>query len=518
MAIGSENFQKAMAAKTRTGLDAEVIYENIPVGSMEGYTDSASDMAPVSNLAQVNDFESQNTRYATLEDGRWLLDGSYEYLDDEDVQQGQIGYWSSMLCDSAGIFATAPQYTRQLSKAYSVAGFFLSFDPDGGECAEDFTLTLYNQQTQVVQYKITGNQETRLLLERPSNNFDRVVVTLQKWSRGYRRARITEFTVGIARIFGAAELVDPNYVRVLREIDPTSDTLPESTVRFSVDNRDKKYDMLNPTGIWPYIGQRQKVRVKMGLKNEKLPVGIYYLAEWQGEDGRVRFEARDVISFLDTPFPDTYYNGTTLQRIALDALAKAGVQDYTLDASLADIAVKGNVANVTCRDVIRYTAMAAGLMCMTDRTTGAFLMLPVPAVSSGITLAYNVIPEPKTPLNKAVSTITLFYYTWSSATNYQRTQVDISTGVENGETLTLPDNPFINTLAMAQVIGERRKQALLERLGASITWRQNPALDVGERINVQIPFGILQGTLITRQELFYNGGISGSAETKGGTA
>ena len=86
----------------------EIVDPDITYGTV-----NSSGAAAFSKGAQLHDKElSMNSRYATLEPGRWLLDGSFRLIPDDPAQlTGEVGFVGDVLSGEGGTFAS-PVYAE----------------------------------------------------------------------------------------------------------------------------------------------------------------------------------------------------------------------------------------------------------------------------------------------------------------------------------------------------------------------------------------------------------------------
>lgn len=94
-------------------------YENIPTGSMANSTTDATEKLSYStNFVNMNDFKTYRSvpKYATLEQGRNLLDSSFINVPDN---PSGYGYCSSIITDNNGDFASDIVITRTYTQNYT---------------------------------------------------------------------------------------------------------------------------------------------------------------------------------------------------------------------------------------------------------------------------------------------------------------------------------------------------------------------------------------------------------------
>ena len=100
-------------------VEIKATYENIPYGSMENSTTTGTYALNYStNFVNFDDFKRQRTvpKYATLEQGRNLLDGTFINLPSDPVG---YGYISSIITDENGDFEDDIVITRTYTVNYT---------------------------------------------------------------------------------------------------------------------------------------------------------------------------------------------------------------------------------------------------------------------------------------------------------------------------------------------------------------------------------------------------------------
>ena len=134
----SQSWYQAITADARRILISAII--SIIDPDMEYGAVTSQSAAPYSQPEQIHDKEFTLMPYATLEDNRWVLDGTFSLVPDNNQPTGQVAYVSGDLCGADGTFATA-QYVEMgfsnVSILQACTIFFPEADYDG--VADSFT-------------------------------------------------------------------------------------------------------------------------------------------------------------------------------------------------------------------------------------------------------------------------------------------------------------------------------------------------------------------------------------------
>lgn len=117
-------------------VDPDITYETV----------NSSGAAAFSKGQQLHDKElSLNSRYATLEPGLWLLDGSFRLIPDDPTQlTGEVGFVGDVLSGEDDSFAS-PVYAELIFSNCSIlqaCSVYFSDDAIDG-IAEDFSVVVY---------------------------------------------------------------------------------------------------------------------------------------------------------------------------------------------------------------------------------------------------------------------------------------------------------------------------------------------------------------------------------------
>jgi hypothetical protein len=504
------------AIKGRVTLDITDVTAESDVSSIVTNTEAAY----ISSLLQLNDDSRTTTRrLATWETNRTFLDGSFSFPDDTVSNNGEIGYVSDSICNSSGVFVLQPVVTFAFGTLHSSAGLTIMFDPESGECAKDFNVSVYDASDVLIySADVTGNTLTSCEVGGQFLNYKKIVFTIKKWSVGNRRARVAEFDFGIVRIYDGDKLVSFNLVE---DFDLTTGSVPSPEFKFTVDNIDRAFNILNPTGFFKYLQQRQSLTVEMGLERvdgtlEYLQIGKYLLWEWVSEEGTITatFTGR---TYLDLMGNYTYERLTTasksLKDLAIEILAICGITNYSIDDALASITTNSLANKVDCKTALQMVALA-GMCNIFVSSNGTITLKRVGSITTPADRVDldNAYAEPKIELEKIVKQVNVTYFT-NLTTAAIGTATD--TDVVFGDTLNLNNNTFINTLAQSQAVATWILNQKKYRAKYVNNWRGNPAHELGDPIGIENTYGADMNAYVTKQTLDYQGYLSAQTEAKG---
>ncbi len=540
----SQAYKQAIYAPTRK-TTAKVTFEILDNEAYDDNTSFVTGEAPISRKSQLtNKVRTMTHKYATFERDYWKLDGSFYIPPLPGEDDSELGWWSDAICNADGVFSPHQIVEFTFGEEHNSMGITITFDPMAKEYASDFDIDVYRLDDTLIQSEqVVGNTSPVYVMIHGLDNYGKIVITIKKWAKPYRRARITEVDFGVIKEYQNDKLIKLN---ILEEMNIVGDNLPANELKFTVDNSSREFNILNPEGFYRFFKEWQEVLASIGIEVaedefEYLPFKKYYLTDWQSDEGALTttFTARNIFEKLEQEEYEYAGVGTiSLYDLAEDVLITAGLEEYQIDPALSEIITQGFIEKITARKALQYIGIAGKAAVYQDRqgvlqikqfrtldevTTylvycGApdiYCGTASPAVDYGYDMKNisfdNVYREPQIKLDKLLKTLVMVTYD-----NEVTQELSFSNlGVKEGVTFKL-DNPLINTEAHAEevaawIIAESNLRALYQ-----VNWRQNPCLECGDIVLVEDSFDAKKQSRIIKQEFEYQGYLSGKTETKGG--
>lgn len=484
-------------------------------------TINATEQFALSNMFQlIDDVRENSSNVITWEKDRVKLDGSFSFAAPKLLDNKTVGFVSKVMSDVNGVFPSGQEIQLEIyfRSLHSSAGITVSFDPLTGECAKDFIVLAYNGGTEVKRVTIADNTEAIRVVEGQFQNYNRITVIVTKWSKPYRRARVAEIDFGVVKTYDDSKLIRFNFVE---ETDLTSGTLPITEFTFTVDNSDRAFNILNPTGVYAYLQKRQQVIGQLGVVVNGVPrfitLGNFLLSDWANDEGSMTatFKATTKVDLMDSvDYESLTVRNVKLSVMAMEILSKAGVYDYVLDPALDTIYTNSLVEKMSCREALKMVAIAGECTIYTNRDNKVVLKkFPTTLPASVDRIDFdNVYEEPKISLDKIVKSVEVLYYTDLET----GTSVTVNNaGVDSGELLKLEGNTLINTSARAQAVANWILKQKSYRGTYEINWRGNPAHELADIVSIENGFGVDKDAILVRNELNYEGYLQGTTKAKG---
>lgn len=519
----SENYKAAVYAPERTA-KARVTFDISDVTAAEDVnTINTTAESLISDKKQlINKNREQSYNLETCEPDRFKLDGSFCFADDNISNNGEIGFVSDNLCGDDGSFAVYPEVTFNFNNNHSSMGLTITFDVLNNEYASDFNVTAYDSNNAIItSVDITGNTLVQAVPIGQLYNYRKVVVLIKKWSTPYRRARICEVDFGVVRVYQDNNLIK---MSLTEDMDLTGSSLPTPEFKFTVDNVNREFNILNPQGFYKFLQQRQQVIPEIGIEaagtTEYVQLGNYLLMEWQSDEGAITasFTARTI---LETMSSFDYENlaaksNYSLYQMAIDIFEICGITDYQIDDSLKSLYTLGLIKKTSCRSVLQMIAIAACANVYITRTNTIVIKLsPLNMEASIDTITMdNMYDEPQITLDNIVKSVSVSYY--SDLDNKSDSVVN-NGDVTSGDALSLEDNTLINTSEQATNVANWILRQKNYRAIYTINWRGNPAHEINDVTNIENSYGQDKSAIIVKNEIDYQGYLSAKTEARGST-
>jgi hypothetical protein len=516
----SDRYKEAVYAPARTA-KARVTFDISDVTAAGDVTSiTTTSQAVLSNKAQLINKNREQYNFASFEPDRFKLDGSFMFADENIANNGELGFVSDILSGADGSFATPPALTFQFGSNHSSMGLTITFDPNANEYATDFTMTAYDVNNNVIDsVSVTGNDKAQVTPIGQLYQYRKITVVIHKWCKPQRRARVAEVDFGVVRVYKDNNLIKAS---LIEEFDIITSTIPSPEFKFTVDNANREFNILNPAGFYKFLQERQQVIPEVGIDTggliEYIPLGNYLLTEWVSDEGSLTatFTARtnlDLMSGFDYEnlIEKSSYN---LYQMAVEIFNLCGISNYYLDLGLQNISTKGLVENANCRDVLQMIAIAgcANIYVTRDNTITVKICTETLGNSQDEIDMDNMYSEPQIELDKVVKSVLVTYY--SDLDTKQTVGVD-NIGITKGDVLKVETNTLINNEAHAVNVANWILRQRNYRAKYSINWRGNPAHELNDIALIDNTYGTPKKAIITKNSIEYQGYLSAKTEARG---
>lgn len=497
--------------------DIRVKFELVDTDAAEDATPAATSEATISNLAQVHNRNDKMTKkMATLEKDYFLLDGSFELPDESD--NGEIGWWSGEISDENRILITPQVLEFNFTKDHSSVGFTIFFDNKANEYASDFTIKVYDSMGILMDEDIvTDNNSNVYVSDMPVDRYRKVVITFTKTSKPYRRIRVCEVLFGIVEIFDKDNTTKMN---LLYEVSLNAESFSSHELDITIDNSDKKYNMINPDGIYKYLQQGQELSAEMGVGEErsveKVNMGKFFYSYSQAEDDSItaRITAHDLSFTLVSSRCRLGETGTwTVSEAVTAVIADSGLNiTAIIPSNIGNRIINKCIPyNLSHREAFRMIAQAAMCTCYFNRDDElVFAELSVSETAVDILDNDNMSVPAKVKDTGRINRIELIVNDQYAETETIYTASNIETG-ENERVKTF-ENPLAhdgqNVVNWLLAIEQMRIKYELQERG-------NPAREIADIVKIYDAYNENRNAIITREEYMYDGTLTANTEARG---
>lgn len=369
----SDEFKKSVYAPSRM-TKAKVRFEILDTEAFKDNTKAATGEALISRLNQVtNKIRKMDNKYAVFEKNYFKLDGSFILPPrSNEMINSELGWWSNTLCNDEGFFDPYQVLEFNFTKEHSSMGLTLYFDILNEECASDFDIDIFDQSGNTIKHEsIINNKDFRYIYICQLAGYTKIIITIKKWCKPYRRAKVVEVDFGIIKEYEDNTLINMN---LIQELDLTSSTLPADEFKFTVDNSNKEFNVLNPQGFYAFLQQGQEVFTEIGVELDSgevefIQVGKYYLKDCQSDEGALTttFTARDLLDSLSNDeIESSTVRDITLYDMAVEVMEASGIEDYVLSDNLKLIHTNGLYQKISYRNLLQLIAVAGMCIVYTD--------------------------------------------------------------------------------------------------------------------------------------------------------
>jgi len=468
----------------------------------------------------INKKREPSINIATFEPNRFKLDGSFSFADDTMVNNGELGFVSDNLSDAYGDFSLQPTMAFTFNNPHSSMGITLTFDVFNDEYATEFIINAYDGANNLILSKhVVDNDLVQVAAIGQFFLYKKIEVIIIKWSKPFRRFRVVEVDFGVVRVYTDKSLISMNYIE---EMDIISKNISAAEFKFTVDNLNKEFNILNPEGFYKFLQERQtatpEIGVVTGATTEYIPLGEFYLRDWISDEGSSTstFTARSIIEIMDGYDYDNLVvkSNYSLYQMTLDIFAICGIVNFEIDQTLKNLFTNGLVKKTTCRNVLQMIATAGMCNVYVDRLAKLFIKQSPLAIGEAVdTIALKDMPkEPQIKLDNIVKRVEVLYYSNLDTNSLYFEEVP---GVKEGEKIRIENNTLINTLAQATNVAKWILRQMNYRAMYTANWRQNPAHELNDVVIVEDSYNQNNKAIITKIELIYQGYLEGKTEARG---
>lgn len=504
----------------------EISYDSILSGLQESaspYSANNTEQLVFSNAENLTKEKDRPlVKYATGELNLHVLDGSFTLPPSSEPYKdgGLISYG---IVSDGNYPVISFEFPKNTHKAFQ-PGITIVWSNSLDEYATDFIVRAFGKDEEYDDWggssytvaNVQGNKD--VYCEIPADftlkpdELWRFDITVKKWSVPNRRARVEWIFFGFQKVYDKKDIVSYTHTS---SRDPISGQLSKDSIEFSLDNSDKKWDAINPKGMYKYLYERQPVNVRYGMEVDGeiqwINGGKYFLSEWSTPSNGLEasFVARDAFEFLMT----SNYTGRkvgTLYQMCYDALeTTSSISNFYISEELKEYStdISGENTSYKNSDILQLAANAAG-MALYQTRDGQIRIERVNMVASSDDEIYEI------PI--------INNYQWPEISFAARVK-DVSCNI-NGTEHLYPENSNLEGVTQT-VSNELLTEEMLKKSKNSITeayatlanrkkveleYRASPHVDAFDHVKFNHNYGYASNVFVTESKYQYTGCFKGT--------
>lgn len=504
----------------------EISYDSILSGLQESaspYSAKNTEQLVFSNAENLTKEKDRPlVKYATGELNLHVLDGSFTLPPSSEPYKdgGLISYG---IVSDGNYPVISFEFPKNTHKAFQ-PGITIVWSNSLDEYATDFIVRAFGKNEEYDDWggssytvaNVQGNKDVycEILADFTLNPDElwRFDITVKKWSIPNRRARVEWIFFGFQKVYEKKDIVSYTHTS---SRDPISGQLSKDSIEFSLDNSDKKWDAINPKGMYKYLYERQPVNVRYGMEVDGeiqwINGGKYFLSEWSTPSNGLEasFVARDAFEFLMT----SNYTGRkvgTLYQMCYDALeTTSSISSFYISEELKEYStdISGENTSYKNSDILQLAANAAG-MALYQTRDGQIRIERVNMVASSDDEIYEI------PI--------INNYQWPEISFAARVK-DVSCNI-NGTEHLYPENSNLEGVTQT-VSNELLTEEMLKKSKNSITeayatlanrkkveleYRASPHVDAFDHVKFNHNYGYASNVFVTESKYQYTGCFKGT--------
>ncbi len=326
-------------------MSVKIVYQDIAAGAAEDAAATTQDAKPFCSPDRLPFEEENAVPLASLEPNHWLLDGSREIVDGQDIR-----FWSAAMSDADGVFETPPEISITFTERYTSPGVFLRFDAASGEYCTCVTVQWRRGEALLAEETFQPDS-AEYFCSQTVEAYDRITFRLHATNLPYRYAKLSQVVFGVTRVFLRDELRN---VKITAEVSIISSEIAVNTLDFTLDSEENlayMFQLKQPVSA--YDGDRL--------------IGVFYIDSATHRAAELYdVSCIDAVGVLDEDqFPAAVYDGYPVRALLEEILD--GHFDLLLDASLSASTMTGYIPECSRREALQQVAFA---LCAIVDTSG----------------------------------------------------------------------------------------------------------------------------------------------------
>lgn len=328
-----------------------------------------NDALPICNISKLDDKDYSTTKYATLEDNGFFLDGTYSLMSDK-TTSNELCYWSHAMSDEDGAFDDTIKIERSFTGNHSSAGLTLYFD-DNYSLPKKIHVAFGKTRNEIIEEKDFVVDKYEYFCSCSVENYKYISITFKE-VLPYQYARLKAVEYGVILEYSSNSIKKLSKANLLEELDITSSEVSVNTSSITVIDQDEAFSISNPKGYYSLLQKRQKIEIYEIVDGVPYQMATHYIKSWETTSGAIStFKNQDILGIMDNAnFKGNLYFGTKASVIIDEIMQSFGWTDYYINDEIGKIVLSGAIAPCTHREALQQVVFACCGLIDTSRVSG----------------------------------------------------------------------------------------------------------------------------------------------------
>jgi hypothetical protein len=282
---------------------ARVVFDVVDPSAKPVASSTSTNQADISKVLQtINTNKNSSNLFLSTKlfgDG-FIIPPTENEIANDDVE---VGYISDSISDVNGDFTVNPIIEFNVPILVNSIGFSMNFNEFN--YPQTIIISAY-QDTTLLDSETLSVTDANVFWDNPLSDYNKIEIEFVKTNKAYSRAQLIEVYFGAIQTFNRDKIIS---LKLDETMNTTNETIEQNQMVLTVEDKEKLFNILNPTGLYSYLLERQPFTLELGVEVatdtfEYTDMGRFFLKEWNVDNNQVEFTTRDILFFrkhrLDT--------------------------------------------------------------------------------------------------------------------------------------------------------------------------------------------------------------------------
>lgn len=297
--------------------------------------------------------------YAFLGYNNFILDGSKTIMQGS---PGDVAFWSYEPSKSSCTFESNPKVIVNFSEYHTSSGLTLYFN---NTWPAELRITWYNNNNEIIS-KIFQPDQLIYICNKQVKNYDKIEIEFIKTRFPGEYIQLQYILYGK---YVQWEESDIRSAKLTEDIDITGATVSVNRANVEIVDEAENFNISIPNREWQSVQKNQEVAFTEVVDDAEVPLGKFFIKEFNFKQNIVSFELIDSVGVLDYFRFDKgqIYDNVLASSIIADILNPTGLK-YEVAEDIASIPLKGYLAIQSSREALQKVAFVCGAVIDDSRS------------------------------------------------------------------------------------------------------------------------------------------------------